>query len=58
MMNCLSCFSCKKKTLEDVKTLDFNRSSLKEVPPDIFNFERTLENLHLDGNKVYEIGMC
>lgn len=51
-MNWLSCFVCKKKTSEDVRTLDFNRSSLKEVPPEIFNFERTLENLYLDGNKV------
>lgn len=51
-MNWFSCFVCKKKTSEDIRTLDFNRSSLKEVPPEIFNFERTLENLYLDGNKV------
>lgn len=51
-MNWLNCFACKQKAVDDVKTLDFSRASIADVPPEVFNFERTLENLHLDGNKV------
>lgn len=51
-MNWLNCFSCKEKAQDDVKTLDYNRTGLTEVPPEVFNFERTLETLYLDGNKV------
>lgn len=51
-MNWLNCFACKQKTVENVKTLDFSRTSLTEVPADVFNFERTLETLYIDGNKV------
>ncbi|XP_017769808.1 PREDICTED: leucine-rich repeat-containing protein 1 isoform X2 [Nicrophorus vespilloides] len=54
-MNWLSCFACKQKTIENVKTLDFSRTSISEVPPEVFNFERTLENLYLDGNKIVEL---
>ena len=51
-MNWLNCFTCKLKTIDNVKTLDFSRTSLTEVPAEVFNFERTLESLYLDGNKV------
>lgn len=54
-MNWLNCFSCKEKALDDVKTLDYNRTGLTEVPPEVFNFERTLETLYLDGNKITEL---
>ncbi|KRT85992.1 hypothetical protein AMK59_1546 [Oryctes borbonicus] len=54
-MNWLNCFACKQKTVENVRTLDFSRTSLTEVPADVFNFERTLETLHIDGNKIIEL---
>lgn len=42
---------CKEKTV-DVRELDLNRMGLCEVPREVFNLERTLEILHLEGNKV------
>lgn len=50
-MSWFTCCMCKKK-VEDIKELDFNRFGLCEVPRDVFNCERTLEVLHLEGNKV------
>lgn len=50
-MSWFACCICKEKTV-DVKELDLNRMGLCEVPPEVFNLERTLEILHLEGNKV------
>lgn len=49
-----SCCSKNKKT-EDVKELDFNRSGLIEIPNEVFESQRTLEVLSLEGNKVSNI---
>ncbi|XP_022915512.1 leucine-rich repeat-containing protein 1 [Onthophagus taurus] len=54
-MNWFNCFACKQKTVDNVKSLDFSRTSLNEVPGDIFQYERTLENLYLDGNKIIDL---
>lgn len=50
-MSWFICCMCKEKTV-DVRELDLNRMGLCEVPPEVFSFERTLEILHLEGNKV------
>ncbi|KAF5280805.1 hypothetical protein FQR65_LT14951 [Abscondita terminalis] len=54
-MKWCKCLSCINPEVEDITTLDFSCSSLKEVPPLVFNFERTLQNLYLDCNKIVEL---
>lgn len=39
----------------DGKTLDYRHSRLEEVPNDVFNKERTLEELLLDSNCIREL---
>lgn len=46
------CSCLKKNTLEDVRILDFSHAHLVDVPPDVFQYERTLEELHLEANRV------
>lgn len=48
------CSCLKKNTLEDVRILDFSHAHLVDVPPDVFQYERTLEELHLEANRVSE----
>ncbi|KAJ8377822.1 hypothetical protein AAFF_G00251410 [Aldrovandia affinis] len=41
---------------EDViSVLDYSHCSLQQVPKEIFNFERTLEELYLDANQIEEL---
>ncbi|KAF5294723.1 hypothetical protein FQA39_LY00207 [Lamprigera yunnana] len=54
-MNWCKCLPCINPEVEDVTTLDFSCSSLKEVPLLVFNFERTLQHLYLDCNKIVEL---
>ncbi|KAF2881866.1 hypothetical protein ILUMI_24298 [Ignelater luminosus] len=54
-MSWCKCLSCPKTEVEDITTLDFSCCSLTEVPPIVFNFERTLQYLHLDCNKIIEL---
>ncbi|KAB0801216.1 hypothetical protein PPYR_05570 [Photinus pyralis] len=54
-MNWCKCLSCINPEVEDVTTLDFSCSTLKEVPALVFNFERTLQHLYLDCNKIVEL---
>lgn len=37
---------------DQVKSLDFSNHMLTDVPPDVFQFERTLEELYLNSNRV------
>lgn len=46
------CSCLKKNQMEDVRILDFSHSHLVDVPPDVFQYERTLEELHLEANRV------
>lgn len=48
------CCLCARETYEppDVQELDYKHSSLTEVPPEIFTYERTLEKLLLGSNQV------
>ena len=50
------CSCLKKNQMEDVRILDFSHSHLVDVPPDVFQYERTLEELHLEANRVSETG--
>lgn len=44
---------CRCKTKEDkITELDFSRCGISEVPTDVYTNSRTLEVLHLEGNKV------
>lgn len=54
-MKWCKCLSCINPEVEDITTLDFSCSSLKEVPSLVFNFERTLQHLYLDCNKIVEL---
>lgn len=38
--------------MSSVKCLDFSHHHLVDVPPDVFQYERTLEELHLNANRV------
>ncbi|XP_018322720.1 leucine-rich repeat-containing protein 1-like [Agrilus planipennis] len=54
-MSWLNCLSRKNPEFDDVKVLDYSRSALTEVPAAVFNFERTLDCLYLDGNKICDL---
>ncbi|CAG7716966.1 unnamed protein product [Allacma fusca] len=51
------CCSCFAKTYEapEVLELDYRHSSLTEVPPDVFTYERTLEKLDLGCNQISDL---
>jgi hypothetical protein len=47
------CFlNCVRPETEDVRQLDYQHSMLQDVPPQVFAYERTLEELYLDSNRV------
>ncbi|KAL3868446.1 hypothetical protein ACJMK2_041253 [Sinanodonta woodiana] len=40
---------------DDVRVLDYRHYSLTDVPGDVFNFERTLEELYVDSNQIQDL---
>ncbi|KAK3596963.1 hypothetical protein CHS0354_033621 [Potamilus streckersoni] len=40
---------------DDVQVLDYRHYSLTDVPGDVFNFERTLEELYVDSNQIQDL---
>ena len=47
------CFlNCVRPETEDVRQLDYQHCMLQDVPPQVFAYERTLEELYLDSNRV------
>lgn len=46
---------CLKPDEDDVQVLDYEHSSLTDVPVEIFNHERTLEILRLDCNQITDL---
>lgn len=53
----LSCFKCikngnKKHGQDDIYVLDFSHHNLLDVPPEVFDYERTLSELNLGSNRV------
>lgn len=51
-----SCFECMNlRNADDVQVLDFSHHLLHEVPPNVFQHERTLEELHLNCNRITDL---
>ena len=46
---------CLKPAEDDVQVLDYEHSSLTDVPAEVFNHERTLEVLRLDCNQIADL---
>ncbi|PSN58457.1 hypothetical protein C0J52_00772 [Blattella germanica] len=50
------CFlNCVRSQAEDVRQLDYQHSMLQDVPPEVFAYERTLEELYLDSNRIRDL---
>lgn len=49
------CAACLRAQEEDICELQLNHCNLYDVPPDVFIYERTLEILYLDANRVRSI---
>lgn len=53
----LSCFKCltdnnKSQGPDNIYLLDFSHHSLQDVPPEVFDYERTLTELNIGSNRV------
>ncbi|XP_027729793.1 leucine-rich repeat-containing protein 7 isoform X2 [Vombatus ursinus] len=46
---------CFRGEEEIVTVLDYSHCGLQQVPKEVFNFERTLEELYLDANQIEEL---
>ena len=46
---------CLRPVEEEVRVLDYRHSSLDQVPAEVFNFERTLEELYVDANNIRDL---
>ncbi len=46
---------CFGREEEEVRVLDYRHSSLDQVPAEVFNFERTLEELYVDANNIKDL---
>ncbi|XP_068949469.1 leucine-rich repeat-containing protein 7 isoform X3 [Petaurus breviceps papuanus] len=46
---------CFRGEEEIVAVLDYSHCGLQQVPKEVFNFERTLEELYLDANQIEEL---
>ncbi|XP_072367159.1 leucine-rich repeat-containing protein 7 isoform X6 [Scyliorhinus torazame] len=46
---------CFRGEEEVISVLDYSHCSLQQVPKEIFNFERSLEELYLDANQIEEL---
>ncbi|XP_045148044.1 leucine-rich repeat-containing protein 7 isoform X4 [Echinops telfairi] len=46
---------CFRGEEEIISVLDYSHCSLQHVPKEVFNFERTLEELYLDANQIEEL---
>lgn len=46
---------CLRGEEEIVTSLDYSHCSLETVPKEIFNFEKTLQELYLDANQIEEL---
>ncbi|KAL8581404.1 hypothetical protein ACOMHN_004289 [Nucella lapillus] len=49
------CPCLRPKMEEEVRVLDYRHSSLTDLPGDVFNFERTLEELYTDSNQIRDL---
>ncbi|XP_039312691.1 protein lap1 isoform X2 [Solenopsis invicta] len=49
------CAACLRAQEEDICELQLNHCNLYDVPPDVFIYERTLEKLYLDANRIRDL---
>ncbi|RLU21007.1 hypothetical protein DMN91_007623 [Ooceraea biroi] len=49
------CTACLRTQEEDICELQLNHCNLYDVPPDVFIYERTLEKLYLDANRIKDL---
>ena len=49
------CPCLRPKIEEDVRVLDYRHCSLTDIPGEVFNFERTLEELYVDSNQIGDL---
>ncbi|XP_070525829.1 protein lap1 isoform X2 [Cardiocondyla obscurior] len=49
------CAACLRTQEEDICELQLNHCNLYDVPPDVFIYERTLEKLYLDANRIRDL---
>ncbi|XP_076243279.1 leucine rich repeat containing protein 7 lap1 [Calliopsis andreniformis] len=49
------CAACLRAQEEDISELQLNHCNLYDVPPDVFIYERTLEKLYLDANRIKDL---
>lgn len=49
------CPCLKPQIEEDIRELDYRHFSLTDVPAEVFNVERTLEDLYLDSNQIRDL---
>ncbi|XP_015440501.1 PREDICTED: protein LAP2-like [Dufourea novaeangliae] len=49
------CTACLRAQEEDICELQLNHCNLYDVPPDVFIYERTLERLYLDANRIKDL---
>ncbi|XP_011877818.1 PREDICTED: protein lap1 isoform X2 [Vollenhovia emeryi] len=49
------CAACLRTQEEDICDLQLNHCNLYDVPPDVFIYERTLEKLYLDANRIRDL---
>ncbi|XP_061166210.1 uncharacterized protein LOC133175097 isoform X3 [Saccostrea echinata] len=49
------CPCLKPKIQEEIYELDYRHCNLTDVPAQVFNFERTLEELYLDNNQIQDL---
>lgn len=53
-----TCFNCanvrtqQNNNTNDIRVLDFSHHLLQDVPSDVFQYERMLEELYLNSNRV------
>ncbi|XP_052255764.1 leucine-rich repeat-containing protein 7-like isoform X2 [Dreissena polymorpha] len=49
------CPCLRPKIQEEVRTLDYRHCSLRDVPGEVFSYERTLEELLVDSNQIQDL---
>ncbi len=46
---------CLRKQEDDVTVLDYRHCGLEHMPSEVFNYERTLEELNVDANQIRDL---
>ena len=46
---------CLRPPTEEIHVLDYRHNSLSDLPTEVFNLERTLEELYVDNNQLRDL---